>query len=108
MASPVRISARLPRRLMRPNWTGRSQPKRRRWSGWPSIWLIANAARRHLAIPALRETEMDIELIQDPHHDVVDDFIDGLGVVVEGRHRRKDHDAHARQLEHVLQVNVIE
>lgn len=51
---------------------------------------------------------MDIELIEYPHHDVVDHFIDGLRMVVKRRHWRKNDDAHAGQLEHILQVDVVE
>src|SRR5712691_1864432 len=51
---------------------------------------------RHLAVPARHEIEMEVELIQDPHDDMVHHLIERSGMVVESRHGRYDHDPHAR------------
>src|SRR5688572_20915986 len=51
---------------------------------------------------------MDIELIDHSHRYVIDHVVEILWIVVESRHRRKNHHAHARQFQHVLQMYFIE
>jgi hypothetical protein len=51
---------------------------------------------------------VDAELVEHAHHNVIDDLFDRLRMIVESRHGRKDHHAHARQLQHVLEVNLAE
>ena len=49
---------------------------------------------------------MQSELVQDSQNGLVDDVIDHLWVTIERRHRRENHDAHARKLQHIFEVNV--
>ena len=48
----------------------------------------------------------NVELVEHARHDVIDDVVDRLRMIVEGRHRRHDRGAHARELEHVLQMHL--
>ena len=58
-----------------------------------------------MAVPALGERRLDAELVEHAEHDVVDDIVDRLRMIVEGRHRRQHHHAHAGELEHVLEMH---
>ncbi len=60
----------------------------------------------HVAVPALGEGGGNVELVEHARDDVIDDVVDGLRMVVEGRHRRHDRHAHARELEHVLEMHL--
>src|SRR6185369_1498184 len=51
---------------------------------------------------------MDIKLIDHAHRDVIDHVVEILWVIVERRYWRKNHDAHAREFQHVLQMNLVE
>src|SRR5215467_2357685 len=51
---------------------------------------------------------MDVELIQYAHDDVVHHLVERLGMIIKGRHGRQNHDAHAGQSEHVLEVNFMQ
>src|SRR6266498_3922600 len=59
------------------------------------LCLRSSSVHRHHAVPAPRPVQMNVELIENAHDDVIDDVIDRLRVVVEGRHRRQDRHAHA-------------
>ena len=41
------------------------------------------------AFPALDDIQVDVELIKDTAHDVIDDVVNVLGMVVKGRQRRQ-------------------
>jgi hypothetical protein len=51
---------------------------------------------------------MNGELIEHAHDDVIHQFLDRTRVVVKRRHRRKNHCAHARELQHVLEMDVVQ
>jgi len=51
---------------------------------------------------------MDAELIQHSHDDVIHQLLDRPRVIVKRRHRWKNHRAHARELQHVLQMDVVQ
>jgi hypothetical protein len=55
--------------------------------------------------PAARSGQPEPELVEGAGDDVVDDVVEILGVVVEGRRRRQDRHAHAGQRQQVLQVD---
>ena len=60
------------------------------------------------AAPAFGEIGVDAELIQRAHHHVIHQRVDRLRMIVERRHRRQDHRAHPRQLQHVLQMDFVQ
>src|SRR5689334_7266180 len=51
---------------------------------------------------------MNIKLIDHAHRDVIDDVVEVLRIVIERGHWWQDHHAHARQLQHVFQMNFTE
>src|SRR4051812_22817609 len=51
---------------------------------------------------------MDIKLIDHAHRDVIDHVVEILWVIVERRHWGKNHDAHAREFQHVLEMDFVE
>src|SRR5215470_18245251 len=55
----------------------------------------------HLAVPALLERRRDAELVEHARDDVIDDVVDRLRMIVEGRQRRQHGHAHTGKLEHV-------
>src|SRR5262245_38270714 len=59
-----------------------------------------------MAVPALLERRRDAELVEYAPDDVIDDVVDRLRMIVEGRHRRQHGDTHARELEHVLEMDL--
>src|SRR5438309_11962842 len=70
---------------------------------------VASHAGRDLgAGPALEQTLLNAELVQGALHRVVDDVVDGLGLVVEGGHRRQDDATVLRYLEHQAQMAAVE
>ena len=69
------------------------------------ILVFADA---HLAGPADGAWNVDPERIEHARDGVIDDVVDRARVIVKGGHRRKDHGAHPRQLQHVLEVDVAE
>ena len=59
-----------------------------------------------MAVPALGEGGRNLELVEHAADDVIDHVVDRLRMVVEGRHRRQHHHAHARELEHVFEMHL--
>src|SRR5262249_40973786 len=57
----------------------------------------------HHAVPPSHGIGMKTELVDGAHDDVIDDVIDALRMIVESRNGRSDDDAHARELQHVLE-----
>ena len=51
-------------------------------------------------VPAMEEFDIDIELIEYSRDGLIDDVIQRLGAMVEGRHGRKNNRAHARERGH--------
>src|SRR5215213_3301819 len=87
-------------------------PANGNWTISP-IDLLLLCFRRSLsieqhAIPAIHHVEMDIKLIDHAHRYVIDHVVEILRVVVERGHGRKNDDAHAREFQHVLEVNLAE
>src|SRR6185369_11524054 len=60
------------------------------------------------AVPTIHHVEMNIKLIDYTHRDVIDHVVEVLGVVVERRDWRKNHDAHTRELQHVFEMDLAE
>ena len=48
-------------------------------------------------IPAMKEFHVDIELIKNPRHSLIDNVVQRLGPMIKSRHGRKNHGAHSRQ-----------
>src|SRR3954447_17246405 len=61
-----------------------------------------------MAVPAFGKGSRYVELIKYARHDVIDDIVDRLRMVVERGHGRKDGNPYADELEHVLQVHLRE
>src|SRR5262245_23562730 len=59
----------------------------------------------HVTVPALLERRWDPELVKHAADDVVDQIVDRLRMIVERRHRRQHGHAHARELEHILEMH---
>src|SRR5437867_4192784 len=66
----------------------------------------AVAAGEHFTGPAGGHIHVNVELVEDAHHHLVHDVVDGPGVIIEGGHRRDNHHPHPRKLQHVFQVNL--
>ena len=49
---------------------------------------------------------MQFKLVQNAQHSLFHKIVYRFGMVVEGRNRRENHRANARQSEHILNVNV--
>src|SRR5579863_4739796 len=77
---------------------------------WESPALVGSLAGggQHLAVPAPCQIQMNIELVEYPHDRLIDHLIDGLRTIIKRRHRRQDHHTHARELQHVLEMDVVE
>src|SRR5690242_17089918 len=58
--------------------------------------------------PASKARCIQAELIENSAHDVMDQLVYILRVVVEGWNRREDDRAHAAQGEHIFQMNLAE
>ena len=67
-------------------------------------WLLSSGC--HGALPAMGGCQAKSELVQDSQDGLIDEVIDGLRVIVKCRHGRKNHDAHARKLQHIFEMNV--
>src|SRR5258708_21019435 len=61
---------------------------------------------RHGAPPTMGGCQVKSELVQDSQDGLIDEVIDGLRMIVKCRNGRKNHDAHARELQHIFEVNV--
>ena len=53
-----------------------------------------NSTRSHHAVPSSMRVDVDAELVECAHRDVMDHVIECLRMVVKGWHGRNDHDAH--------------
>src|SRR5688500_11565016 len=62
----------------------------------------------HHAVPTIHYVEMNVKLVDHTHRDVIDHVVEVLGVIIKSRHRRENHDAHPRQLQHVLEMYFVE
>ena len=63
----------------------------------------------HLLIaPPFKEVHVDTELVEHAGDGLIDHIIEGLGPMIERRHRRKNHRSHPRQGNHALQVPQME
>src|SRR5678816_134523 len=51
---------------------------------------------------------MNIKLIDDAHCHVIDHVVETLRMIIEGGYGRQNHDSHARQLQHVLEMYLID
>src|SRR5215218_6166781 len=69
--------------------------------------LVTPSSPRH-ALPAAEEVLLQVELVEGLLDSLIDDVIDGLGQVVEGRHGREDYTASLGDLEHEPQVGAVE
>ena len=49
---------------------------------------------------------MQIELIQDAQNSLIHQIVYRFGMIVEGWHRGENYRAHARELEHIFNVNI--
>src|SRR6266567_6050828 len=67
-----------------------------------------NTARAHHAVPSSSRVDVNAELVQGAHRDVVDHVVECLRMVVKGRHGRNNHDAHPGQLQHIFQMDSVE
>src|SRR5258708_8291712 len=73
-------------------------------SSQSASWLLSNGC--HGPFPAIRGGQVESELVQDSQDGLIDEVIDGLRMIVKCRNGRKNHDAHARELQHMCEVNV--
>src|SRR5258708_7852514 len=73
-------------------------------SSQSASWLLSGGC--HGALPAMGRCQAKSELVQDSQDGLIDEVIDGLRVIVKCRYGRKNHDAHARKLQHIFEVNV--
>src|SRR6185295_10471902 len=74
----------------------------------PLLCLGSSRAIEQHAVPAIHYVKMNIKLIDHAHRDVIDHVVEVLWVVVERGYGRKYHDAHARQLQHVFEMYLVE
>src|SRR5687768_18566505 len=73
-----------------------------------SSLLFRSLLIEHYAVPTIHYVEMNVKLIDHAHGDVIDHVVKVLGVIIKGRHRRENHNAHPRQLQHVLKMYFVE
>ncbi len=50
---------------------------------------------------------MNVELVENPHRRVVDQVFEILRMIIERGHGRQNYDTHPRELQHVLEMNLI-
>ena len=67
-----------------------------------------SAATPCIPRPTAKLRHLQPEQIQDPPDRMVDQIVDGLWIVVERRHRRRDDRAHSAQGQHIFQVDVVQ
>src|SRR5437867_5074407 len=66
------------------------------------------AATVHDAVPPASGIDVDAERIQGTHHNMIDRIIESLRIGVKSRDWRRDHDAHTREPQHVLEMDIVE
>src|SRR5690242_19819888 len=59
------------------------------------------------AVPAIHHVEMNVELVDDAHRNMIDHVVKTLRMIIKRRHWREDHDSHARQFQHVLEMDLV-
>ncbi len=84
---------------------GAQQPDRAPAGDQHAFCVTAHARSRTLVrAPALDQAAVDVEQVEAAADGLVDDVVDGLGLMIEGRHRRHDDGAVLGGRQHAFQM----
>ena len=59
-------------------------------------------------VPAMEQTNIDIELIQDSRGGLIDHFVQSFRTMIERRYRRHNHRSGTLRSQHIFQVDAVE